>query len=536
MKTARTILVFLVLVPLCLAAPVRTALADGPSARPNILLIVADDLGYTDLGAFGSEIATPRLDALALAGIRFSNFHTGRACQQTRTMLMASSGTSAAIELRPQTPPGTRNNLLRMEWAILPELLRDAGYQNFMVGKWDLGLEGDYRPSRRGFDRSFVLLSGGASHFAEYFWRESLTYEDEGRRLELADLPEDFYSTRFYTDRMLEYLESREEGRPWFAYMAYTAPHWPLQVPDEWLDRYAGRYDGGYEALRRSRLAGAASAGVIPAGAAPEAYQPLAPSWDGLGASQQRRYARAQEIYASMIEYLDASIGRIVDYLDEAGELDNTVIFFMSDNGASAAEEGVGPGDQTVPATLPRDNELQNYGRIGSFIDHGTGFAEAASAPFKYFKGNMSEGGIRNAAFIHYPASIEPGAVSPSFASALDVLPTFLEIAGTRHPGVGDYKGRQINDARGRSMWPHLTGRNAAVHDAGDAAGWSNGSFGALVRGRFKIVNQGAPGASAPTSWRLYDIEADPSEATDLAADLPELLAELIAEWNADWR
>ena len=243
--------------------PDREAQPDKP---PNILLIIADDLGYTDIGAYGSEIPTPNLDALAFAGIRFTNFHTASWCQPTRVMLMTGNGGGGMVDVLPRLPDGERNNLLRLEWALLPELLQEAGYQTFMTGKWDLGVEAEYRPSARGFDRSFSLLTGASSHFAERFLSrdsDATYYEDDGRRLSLEDLPADFYSTSFYTDRMLEYLASRDADRPWFAYVAYTAPHWPLQVPEDWLDRYAGHYDAGYDVLRHARVARAMELGVI---------------------------------------------------------------------------------------------------------------------------------------------------------------------------------------------------------------------------------------------------------------------------------
>ncbi|SVC37774.1 uncharacterized protein METZ01_LOCUS290628, partial [marine metagenome] len=216
---------------------------------PNILLIVADDLGYTDLGSFGSEIPTPTLDTLAYEGIRLTNFHTGRACQQTRAMLMSGRGVSSVIQRNPPRPDGERAHQLRFDVATIPELLRDAGYRTYMAGKWDLGISSDAAPVARGFDRSFSLLEASSSHFREYFWDQKSYYQEDTRPLRLNDLPSDFYSTRAYTDKMLEYLRAHDGPEPWFGYVAYTAPHWPLQVPDEWLDRHVGHYDAGYDVL-----------------------------------------------------------------------------------------------------------------------------------------------------------------------------------------------------------------------------------------------------------------------------------------------
>ena len=414
---------------------------------PNILYIVADDLGYTDIGPFGSEIPTPHLDGLAFAGVRLTNFHTDRACQPTRVMLMASQGTAAALELIGNPMTGRRGNLLSRDWAILPELLQDAGYTTFMAGKWDLGAGEGYTPATRGFDRSFVLMDASASHFAELFWEDPMPYEDDGVPLRIDQLPEDFYATGYYTDRMLEFLKAHDGMTPWFAYVPYTAPHWPLQLPDDWLDRHAGRYDEGYDVLRSERYARARELGVIPDGGDLDAFEPTAPAWSDLDAELQRRQARAYEIYAGMVEYMDMSVGRLIDYLDESSQLENTVVIFSGDHGASSSDAGMNEG--IVPRGVPnRDNSIENFGRPGSFIGAGRGFAEAGSAPFRGSKGGHLEGGLRAAAFVHYPAAIPAGEVNHTFMTIMDVLPTFLDIAGTEHPGASIYKGREIKGNR----------------------------------------------------------------------------------------
>ena len=506
--------------------------------QPNILFIVGDDLGYSDIGAFGSEIPTPNLDELAFQGVRLTNFHADRACQQTRVMMMASSGVSAALESRPAQSSGQRANRLSLDWATLPELLQDAGYETYMTGKWDLGLEPGYTPATRGFDRSFVQLGASASHFAEVLWGDDSMYELNGRRVAYEDLPEDFYSTNYYTDRMLEFIQSNDGDTPWFAYVPYTTPHWPLQVPEEWLDRYAGEYDSGYDELRESRSARAAELGVVPAGASMDDFEPVAAPWSALTAEEQRRHARAQEIYAAMVENLDVNVGRLIDYLEESGELDDTVVVFTSDHGASASEHGQRPrrpgeGGPQIPGFI--DNRFDNWGRLNSFVDHGLGFGEAATAPLKGFKGTHSEGGLRAAAFVRYPDAVAQGEVSGTFMTMMDILPTFLEIAGSEHPGASLYKGREVNEILGRSFWPYLTGESSTVHLPTDTAGWVQGDRGALIRGDYKIVSLAAPGMGR-TPWRLYDIVADPGERNDLASQQPDLLAELVEEWETSWR
>ena len=341
----------------------------------------------------------------------------------------------------PRTKPSReRANRLSLNWAIIPELLQDAGYETYITGKWDLGLEDGYTPSTRGFDRSFVQLGASASHFPEILWDD---------------------------------------------------------------------------------------------------FEPVAQPWDELSAEHRRGYARAQELYAAMVENLDFIFGRLVDFLEESGHLENTVIIFSSDNGASTAAYGVvstAPGVHPAPPGFI-DNRFENWGRPNSFVDHGRGFAEAAHAPLQGYKGAFSEGGLRAAAFVHYPAAVPGGQVNGTFMSMLDILPTFLDIAGGAHPGSGSYRGREINTILGRSFWPHLTGESADVYSSSDAVGWSRGTGGALIRGDYKIINTPAAGGmGAETPWRLYNIAEDPGERNDLAEVMPDLTNELVQEWEQNWR
>ncbi|MGI9257738.1 MAG: sulfatase-like hydrolase/transferase, partial [Gammaproteobacteria bacterium] len=393
-----------------------------PLSPPNILYIVADDLGFTDLGAFGSEIPTPNLDRLAHAGLRLNNFHAAAACRNSRLMMM--SGVSSRMANYPM-PDASRGGVLGRDYAIISELLKDVGYATYITGKWDLGDVAGYTPGARGFDRSFVEIGGSASYFSRRF-RNRFGYHEDDVRLTAEDLPDDFYATDYYTDKMLEFLRSTEAGTPWFAYMPYTSPHWPLQLPDDWLDRHAGNYDDGYDALRERRFISALEAGILPEGSNLDGFAPLAEPWANLSPDEQRRYSRAQEIFAGMVEYLDMSVGRVVDYLEESGQLDNTVIVFTGDHGASSGEHGVdtgrGPrgGGPSVPDEI--DNRLENFGRPNSFVDHGRGFGEAASAPFKHLKGSITEGGLRSASFVHYPAEVDASGVSDGFLSMMDIL------------------------------------------------------------------------------------------------------------------
>ena len=511
-----------------------------PLSPPNILYIVADDLGFTDLGAFGSEIPTPNLDRLAYEGLRLNNFHAAAACRNSRLMMMSGVGhveanyRDAGRRARRRTRAVTTRSFRSCS--------RTPATRPTSRAKWDLGdVVPATRREREASIDSFVTIGGSASYFGGR-WRDSFEYQEDDVQLTPGDLPDDFYATRHYTDRMLEYLRSTDAGTPWFAYMPYTAPHWPLQLPDDWLDRHAGNYDDGYDALRERRFASALEAGVLPNGSTLDGFEPLTEPWTNLSEDEKARYVRAQEIYAGLVEYLDMSVGRIVDYLEESGQIDNTVIVFTGDHGASSGEHGVDTG--RVPRgggpTLPDDvdNRLENFGRVNSWIDHGRGFGEAATAPFKYQKGTYPRGraslGDRSSAI---RTAIEAGGVSDTFMTMMDVLPTFLEIAGAEHPGAGPYRdGRTINAIVGRSAWPYLTGRAEVIHTPMDSAGWSGGNGGALIRGNYKIINTPAPGGMGTTPWHLYDLSVDPGERTDIAAELPDLLEELVAEWETNWR
>ncbi len=345
--------------------------ADGEAPteprRPNILLIVADDLGYSDLGAFGSEIPTPNLDALARSGMLLTDFYAGMTCSPTRAMLMSGTDHHVAgmgVQGRPSREdqrgqPGYEG-YLNFRVASLAELMTDAGYNTYMTGKWHLGEELEHGPRARGFRRSFVSLDG-AAHLGGWDWRgpQPARYRDGEEIVEVGD---DFYTTRFYTQRMIEYIEQdRAEGKPFFAYLAYTAPHWPLQAPDESIARFKGRYDAGYEALYESRFARQKELGLVAADAEPIDAARFRPRWSELSEDERRFEARRMEIYAAMVSDLDTYVGEVVAYLERSGERDNTFIMFMSDNGAEASRRDlVPPISEHVGKEY--DHSLENLG------------------------------------------------------------------------------------------------------------------------------------------------------------------------------
>lgn len=508
----------------------------APSPRPNILVVVADDLGYTDLGAFGGEIRTPNLDALAASGLRFTSFYTAATCSPTRAMLLSGvdhhvAGLGGMASLMGDDLEGRigYEGYLNDHVFHLPRVLRDAGYHTSIAGKWHLGQEAGQSPRARGFERSFVLLPGAASHFedaAPVDTLDEIRYRRDGEIVEA--LPEGFYSTRAYTDRLIEYItEADAEGKPFFALATYTAPHWPLQVPDEFLDLYAGAYDDGWEELSRRRMAGAKRAGVIPANTAAPPLPPYARRWSDLTERERRVEARKMEIYAAMVERLDHQVGRLVRTLRELGRFENTLIVFFSDNGA-AGEDVSGLADNRTFLPERFDLSYEAMGRRNSFVYYGPEWASAASSPFRYFKQFVHEGGIRVPGFAVVPRGLArqlPGAVSGAFLQVTDLFPTLLEFAGVSLPDTEEDKVLPT----GRSIAPLLRGEAETVH-AEPAAGWEIFGRRAIRRGPWKAAWLAPPLGEG--DWTLHNLDEDPGELHDLADRRPEILRDLVADWE----
>lgn len=527
---------FLVAAALSLAAPARAASAPARDPRPNVLIVVADDMGFSDLGAFGGEIATPNLDALAYEGLRFTGFHTASTCSPTRAMLMsgtdhhlAGMGNMAELITPAQRGKPGYEGYLNERVATLPERLHDAGYRTLMSGKWHLGVEPSQDPHARGFERVYTLLDGGHNHFG----RPNLPpkelggvhYTEDGRPV---TPPAGFYSSDSFTDKLVQYLrEGRDDARPFFAYLAYTAPHWPLQAPAEDIAKYRGRYDAGWEALLEARLEGQRRLGLLPPNAELTPPPTMIP-WGSLSDEDRRRMARKMEIYAAMVERMDRNVGRVVEELRASGRLDNTVIVFFSDNGA--APDSIAHIFDLVASMEKPDNRYDRMGSVDSMVAYGPGWAQAANAPRRLFKSVTTEGGLTTPAFIRYPGFKRQGSVERGFVTVLDLVPTLLDLAGAPHAG-GEYRGRKVEPLRGTSMLPLLQGRAARVHDDGETFGWELFGQRALRQGPWKLDWVSAP--NGPARWELYDLSRDPGERHDVAAQHPERVKRLAAAWDA---
>jgi len=522
-------LVFLLFLPGCqMTDPIPKdgvePVAGTLETRPNILLIVADDMGYTDIGSFGSEIPTPNLDALAMNGVRFVNFHAAPSCAPTRAMLMS------GVTNREAGVAGTVDPVLSDNIAPLPALLQDVGYRTYMAGKWHLGHEPEQSPTARGFDASYALVRAGDNHLgASNFPSDVVAYRENGH---VVQLPDNWFSTELYTDKLIELLRDGEgTEQPWFGYLAFTAPHWPLQAPTDWRNRAVGRYDEGYDVLRADRINRTRELGIIPETTSVNDYLGLAPAWESLDSESQRQQARAMELYAAMVENMDFHVGRIVEYLKTSNQFEETVILFFSDNGASGSDSSFRP--RTIPRT-DWDNSLSNMGNEGSFVAIGRGWAEATTAPYRNVKGSLYEGGTRAAAFLSHDSMPQGGHIDRGYLTVMDVLPTLLEIAGSVHPGI-EFQGQPVLPIRGRSFWERAKGNASPVHDDSDVIPWmTSDERAALVQGEWKIVRESAQGVNtdSQSAWKLYHLADDPWESTDLSGLHPQISAELIDLWN----
>ena len=521
-----------------LFAGVSAQAAEPENRSPNFLVMVADDLGWSDIGVLGGEIRTPSIDRLAEGGTLVTSFYVAPTCAPTRAMLMTGvdhheAGLGVQSGLRAPNQVGINyEGQLHDGVVTVAEALAARGYQTFMTGKWHLANEDAQGPHNRGFQRSFVLLTGGASHFADQRPIAPVEIPEYVRDGEPVDeLPADFFSSTAYADTLLEYLGQREADAPFFAYLSFTAPHDPLHVPDEWLDRYSGAYAEGPVATRQARARRQAALGLIPEGARlwnyprfPGWFPNHAAPWAERPEEQRVKDARRMEIYAAMVEQMDVQIGRVVDRLAAEGVLDDTYVLFFSDNGASSPGPLVYPGVTQEWFAEHWSNAHETRGQPGNFTVLGREWASAAVTPWKLFKNSVSEGGIRSPLIVRGP-SVEAGAFRDAIAHVTDVAPTLYALAGVDPATDPLFEGRTL--PHGVSLMPVLTGAEASVRDSVGVHLFGNRGY---RRGQWKISNTQPPLSTG--QWELFDLEADPGEVNDLAEARPELLRELLAEYD----
>lgn len=509
--------------------------------RPNVLLIVVDDMGYSDAQPFGGEIRTPRLQRLADEGVRLRNFHVSSLCAPTRAMLLSGCDNhQAGLGVMP--PFHATNQYLQRGYEgplnhrvmTIAEVLKGAGYGTYMAGKWHLGALDGYRPEDRGFDRVFALLGGGASHFDDCRALSSseiphTRYDEDGRDVS-GELPEDFFSSDTYADKLVGYLSEHDLERPFFACLAFTAPHDPLQVPDAWLERYAGAYDEGYDAIREARMTRMKDIGLIPADLETNPGSGLFPRWTELGDSEKAAQARKMEIYAAMIENADHNIGRVLDLLEAQGRYEDTLIIFMSDNGANPKESHFYAPNTPELIEREYDNSPANMGRKGSFVSAGGAWAEVSDTPFSYFKTTGYEGGTQVPLIVAGPGIVGRGIDASQMLHVTDILPTVLDFAGVARPDARN--GMPLAPVYGRSWKPYLTGATIApIRGEFDVIGFEMFECRSIFKGAWKLLFMAPP--YGRNEWSLFNLREDPRERIDLKEQEPEKFAELKAEWDA---
>ncbi len=511
-----------------------SAFATAADKRPNVLLIVADDLGYADLGSYGSDIETPNLDTLATEGILFTQFHTAVMCAPTRAMLLSGNNSHVAGMARQSTDgilgqpyPGYESHLSNRV-APFPRLLRESGYHTYITGKWHLGRALEHSPDAAGFERSFTNLEGGGNHWSAMGWDENGSTYRAGK--EIVEWPEGRYSTDLYTERLIEFIENnRNDGKPFFALATFTSPHWPLQVPQDELNRYAGRYGQGYEQLRKKNFESLKAAGIIPPSSTlPPRNESVTP-WEELAPEQQRRESRKMELYAAMVSNLDHHVGRLIEYLKAQALYDNTLIIFMSDNGAAAEDFFGDPKweDYYDYTRAHYDNALENMGKPGSFVSYGKQWAEAGSAPFQRHKGYTREGGITAPMIIAGKGVAMGGVKSSAYLTVMDLAPTILELAGADYPTGGT-----VQAMRGASINDFLMGKSQIVHDENYVTVHSHGGRSLIRQGKWKLTNLNPPFDEA--ELELFNLEVDPGETTDLANSEPDKYQEMLELWRVE--
>ena len=502
--------------------------------RPNIVVLVADDWGYSDVGAFGSEIATPNIDTLAREGVRFSDFHVTASCSPTRSMLLTGVDNHRnGVGNMPETMPDEHlgkpgySGVLNDNAITVASLLRDGGYHTYITGKWHLGKTPDTLPDNRGFDRSFIQADSGSDNWEERPYAplyDKAAWFENGQP---AHLPKDYYSSTFIVDKAMEYIAAdRQDGKPFFAYLGFQANHVPVQAPKDMIDKYRGRYDQGWTALREARRDRAVALGLIPPGAGMQTMASTA-DWNALDEHEKRYEARRMEVYAGMAETMDQQIGRFIAHLKATGEYDNTVFVFLSDNGSEPTDP------YTIPAVrlwleMNYTRQLERLGSKGAFTSIGPSWASAAASPLGGYKFFAGEGGLRTPLIVAGVPGIQANQISRAFTHVTDIVPTLLEVAGVP-AHKGEYQGRAVEPLIGSSLVPVLQGSAERVHPEDQPIGYELSGSAALFKGDYKLVKSLKPVGNE--QWHLYNIVTDPGEVIDLQQQMPERFQRMQADY-----
>ena len=515
----------------------------APEGAPNVVFVVLDDVGFADLGCYGSEIETPSMDRLAAGGLRYTNFHTTAMCSPTRACLLTGRNAHTVgmgiIAEWSTGFPAYRGRVSRRA-ANLAEVLGANGYSTFAAGKWHLmpmeeataaGPFDDW-PIRRGFDRWYGFHGALANS-----WHPEL-FVDNRAIDPPATLQQGYHLSADLVDRsigMIRDLQSVAPERPFFLYLAFGAAHWPHHVPREYVEKYRGRYDRGWDRVREERLARQIELGVVPPGTELAPRNPDVRPWDHLSADERRLFARMQEVYAGFVDHTDAQLGRLVAYLEEIGQLDNTLIVLLSDNGSSPEGGMVGAVNARKHLQYEPENLADNLAaldRLGdptTYPHYPTGWAQASNTPLKWYKKDVHAGGVRDPLIVHWPARVtDRGGVRTQFHHVVDLMPTVLELLGIDAPA--EHAGVAQLPVHGTSL--------AYTFDAPDAPTRKESQYFELLGDRgiwhrgWKAVARHDKGADFEADrWELYHLAEDVSECRDLAPERPDKLREMVQRW-----
>lgn len=530
-------------VGMIILVPTMSLAADEPR-RPNIVIILGDDMGYSDMGSFGSEIKTPNLDAIANNGVRFTDFYTQASCSPTRSMLLSGVDThqNGLGNMDEWTAPNQKGvsgyeGYLNKQVATLPQLLKDSGYHTYMVGKWHMGKEPDLIPAARGFERDFSLLDGAGSYWdIKNFTAASplSVYTEDGHYL--TELPKDYYATKTYTDKMIDFIDANHgDGKPFFAYVAHQAPHDPYHLPKEWRNKHVGEYDKGWDAVRQERLKRQVELGIMPEGTNLAERMWFIPDPIVLAPAAKAVMGKKMELYAGMMENMDFHVGRLVDHLKKIGEYDNTIFIVFGDNGAEGTDlfkmiAGTpGTANFLYASVNWSQTNINAWGEPGTYTAYGPMWAQASMTPLSQYKGWTGEGGIRNGLIVSGPVVKQPkGSINRATMHVGDIMPTLLDVAGATYPKTQN--GKELPAMMGKSWTPLLSGQAETVRSPSDYIGWEIFGNRALRQGDWKIRWEYKPFGTE--EWELYNLKEDPSERINLAAKNPDKLKELLASWE----
>ena len=492
--------------------------------RPNIILIMADDMGYSDISCFGSEIPTPNLDKLASKGVRFSQFYNGARCCPTRASLMTGLFPhQAGIGQMSEEPSDTAfyhwgtqgyQGYLNRNCVTLAEVLGSAGYHTYMSGKWHLGMHGEEKwPLQRGFEKYYGILAGATSYLKPQGGR-GLWYMNT----KLPAPQSNYYTTDAFTDSAIAFVDQQKDTNPFFLYLAFNAPHWPLQAKEEDIKKFEGKYLKGWDKIREERYARQLKSGIVTADTKLSTRDSAVRAWDKLSPAEQKDVAHRMAVYAAQVSCIDDNVGKLISYLQKKGQLDNTLIVFLSDNGACPEPyKELGGGKM----------EDINNADSSSAISYGMGWANASNTPYRKWKRETEEGGISAPFIMYWPKGIdkkEENTIVRTPSYLLDIMPTFAEVAKAKYPS--EYKGNAIYPLSGRSLAPVFLGDTLSQPQY---MFWEHEGNQAVRKGNWKAVK-----SNKMNAWELFDLFTDRAEEHNLASRYPDVLNDLTTKWT-EW-